>query len=42
MRVTFKIVFPDMSESERSQIANIIKNSTYPSASSGSSKFARK
>lgn len=40
MRVTFKIVFPEMNESERAQIGNIIKNSTY--ASGGSSKFARK
>jgi uncharacterized protein YabE (DUF348 family) len=41
LRVTFKIVFPDMSEAERQQIGNIIKNSHYAS-SAGGAKQARK
>lgn len=45
MRVKFRITFPDMSDAERAQIGNIIRNAHYsnPSpASSGSSKQPRK
>lgn len=43
MRVRFHIVFPDMSDAERAQIGNIIKNARYSSpSSSGAAKQARK
>jgi len=32
MRVTFKITFPDLTETERTQIGNIIKNCPYKQA----------